>query len=223
MSGLTVWALETLRRDSAEASFRVMGRLQRLYLVAMTPKSMYMDGQGKRTDFRPQSIWKKALKDEGEYALPFGSTQQYWKTFNNCQRPGGGGRFFPAELVLLPMGILGPEALVLGNIKKDARSNITTPPGKYSTNIPGFYKQSRELQHRQATSSSSNLTLLEMLASEGPRTADEAPMEPSPSICQRATTAYEWPSGSMNKPQQTVLSERVNITKRRIPTLFEIL
>jgi len=51
----------------------------------------------------------------------------------------GSERFFPAELVLLSMGFLGPEELVLGDIEKDARSNIKTPPGKYSTSIPGVF------------------------------------------------------------------------------------
>jgi glutamate synthase (NADH) len=52
----------------------------------------------------------------------------------------GSEQYFPADLVLLSMGFLGPEERVLGNeVEKDARKNIKTPPGKYSTNIPGVF------------------------------------------------------------------------------------
>lgn len=52
----------------------------------------------------------------------------------------GSQQFFPADLVLLSMGFLGPEARVLGDdIEKDARKNVKTPQGKYSTNIEGIF------------------------------------------------------------------------------------
>ncbi|EKV13028.1 Glutamate synthase Glt1, putative [Penicillium digitatum] len=52
----------------------------------------------------------------------------------------GSEQFFPADLVLLSMGFLGPEDRVLGEeIELDPRKNIKTPPGHYSTNIPGVY------------------------------------------------------------------------------------
>ena len=52
----------------------------------------------------------------------------------------GSEKFFPADLVLLSMGFLGPEDRVLGgSIEKDARKNIKTPPGMYNTNIPGVF------------------------------------------------------------------------------------
>jgi glutamate synthase (NADPH/NADH) len=52
----------------------------------------------------------------------------------------GSQQFFPADLVLLSMGFLGPETRVLGDeIEKDARKNIKTPVGKYSTNIEGVF------------------------------------------------------------------------------------
>ncbi|KAF2489395.1 Bromodomain-containing protein [Lophium mytilinum] len=76
-------------------------------------------------------------------------------------------------------------------------------------------KQLRELQHRQTTNSSSKPTPLEMPASEEPQTTDRAPMEPVQPIHQPAATAYEWPSGPMNEPQQTFLLERVNMTKKK--------
>ncbi|KAK0732600.1 hypothetical protein B0T21DRAFT_412768 [Apiosordaria backusii] len=52
----------------------------------------------------------------------------------------GSQQFFPADLVLLSMGFLGPEARVLGDeIEKDARKNVKTPAGKYSTNVDGIF------------------------------------------------------------------------------------
>ena len=52
----------------------------------------------------------------------------------------GSEQFFPADLVLLSMGFLGPEDRLLGTeVEKDARKNIKTPPGKYSTNLPGVF------------------------------------------------------------------------------------
>jgi glutamate synthase (NADPH/NADH) len=52
----------------------------------------------------------------------------------------GSQQFFPADLVLLSMGFLGPEQRILGDeIEKDARKNVKTPPGKYSTNIEGVF------------------------------------------------------------------------------------
>ncbi|KAF2397227.1 glutamate synthase-like protein [Trichodelitschia bisporula] len=52
----------------------------------------------------------------------------------------GTEEFFPAELVLLSMGFLGPEGRVLGDsIEKDARKNVKTPQGHYNTNVPGVF------------------------------------------------------------------------------------
>ncbi|KAK4167329.1 putative glutamate synthase [NADPH] [Cladorrhinum sp. PSN259] len=52
----------------------------------------------------------------------------------------GSQQFFPADLVLLSMGFLGPEGRVLGDeIEKDPRKNVKTPPGKYSTNVEGVF------------------------------------------------------------------------------------
>ncbi|MCJ1417933.1 glutamate synthase [NADH] [Xylographa parallela] len=52
----------------------------------------------------------------------------------------GSEQYFPADLVLLSMGFLGPEDRLLGTeVEKDARKNIKTPPGKYNTNLPGVF------------------------------------------------------------------------------------
>lgn len=52
----------------------------------------------------------------------------------------GSEQFFPADLVLLSMGFLGPEDRLLGtDVEKDARKNIKTPPGQYTTNLEGVF------------------------------------------------------------------------------------
>ncbi|KAI4266545.1 MAG: hypothetical protein L6R38_008675 [Xanthoria sp. 2 TBL-2021] len=52
----------------------------------------------------------------------------------------GSEQFFPAQLVMLSMGFLGPDDRMLGtDVEKDARKNIKTPPGKYNTNLPGVF------------------------------------------------------------------------------------
>jgi glutamate synthase (NADH) len=52
----------------------------------------------------------------------------------------GSEQFFPADLVLLSMGFLGPEDRLLGSdVEKDKRSNIKTPPGQYDTNLAGVF------------------------------------------------------------------------------------
>lgn len=52
----------------------------------------------------------------------------------------GSEEFFPADLVLLAMGFLGPEQRAIGDeVEKDPRTNVKTPAGKYSTNIDGVF------------------------------------------------------------------------------------
>ncbi|KAK4688846.1 glutamate synthase (NADH), partial [Tremellales sp. Uapishka_1] len=53
----------------------------------------------------------------------------------------GSEEFFPCQLVLLALGFLGPqkECISALDVKTDPRSNIMTPAGKYSTNVPGVF------------------------------------------------------------------------------------
>lgn len=52
----------------------------------------------------------------------------------------GSEEFFPADLILLSMGFMGPEQRVFADsIELDGRKNVKTPQGKYSTNIPGVF------------------------------------------------------------------------------------
>jgi glutamate synthase (NADH) len=58
----------------------------------------------------------------------------------NMKPVEGSEEFFEADLVLLSMGFLGPEdRLFGGEVEKDVRSNIKTPPGQYDTSLPGVF------------------------------------------------------------------------------------
>ncbi|MCS7260149.1 MAG: glutamate synthase subunit beta, partial [Anaerolineae bacterium] len=70
-----------------------------------------------------------------------------WKAgADNSGRPmphevPGSEQVWPAQLVLLAMGFIGPESLLLEQlgIERDARSNVKTPPGSYRTNVRGVF------------------------------------------------------------------------------------
>lgn len=50
--------------------------------------------------------------------------------------------FYPADIVFIAMGFLGPESEVLKqlNVAQDARmTNIVTPAGRYSTSVPKVF------------------------------------------------------------------------------------
>lgn len=53
----------------------------------------------------------------------------------------GSEEFFPAQLVLLAMGFLGPEPLLVSRLglETDARSNFKAEYGKFATSIPGIF------------------------------------------------------------------------------------
>lgn len=54
----------------------------------------------------------------------------------------GSQKFFPAQLIFLALGFLGPEgdAVKALGVKQDARTNVQTPgPKKYSTNVEGVF------------------------------------------------------------------------------------
>ena len=53
----------------------------------------------------------------------------------------GSERVFPAQLVLLAMGFLGPESPLLDQlgVEKDARTNAKADHGKFATNVPGVF------------------------------------------------------------------------------------
>jgi len=53
----------------------------------------------------------------------------------------GSEKYYPAELVFLALGFLGPqpEAIEALGVIQDARSNIKTPNKKFSTNVEGVF------------------------------------------------------------------------------------
>ncbi|KAJ2895576.1 glutamate synthase [Zalerion maritima] len=96
-------------------------------------------------DPREYSIMSEEFIDDGEGNVQGIKTVRVEWT----KSPSGGWdmkkaensqEFFKADLVLLSMGFLGPEARVLGDdIEKDKRKNVKTPPGSYATNVPGVF------------------------------------------------------------------------------------
>jgi glutamate synthase (NADPH/NADH) len=60
-----------------------------------------------------------------------------WK----MEEVSGSEQFFPAQLVFLALGFLGPESEIIKTleVEVDGRTNIQTPPKKYSTNVPGVF------------------------------------------------------------------------------------
>lgn len=96
-------------------------------------------------DPREYCILSKEFVDDGEGKIKGINTVKVEWTKSasggwDMKQVEGSEQFFPADLVLLSMGFLGPEDKVMGGvIEKDPRKNIKTPPGKYSTNLPGVF------------------------------------------------------------------------------------
>ena len=96
-------------------------------------------------DPREYCIMSSSFVDDGSGKVKGINTQRVEWTRSasggwDMKKIEGSEQFFPADLVLLAMGFLGPEDRVLGEeIEKDARKNVKTPAGKYSTNIPGIF------------------------------------------------------------------------------------
>jgi glutamate synthase (NADPH/NADH) small chain len=85
------------------------------------------------------------LGDADGHVRELRTTQVDWSAANNGGPPfkpvAGSERIFPADLVLLAMGFLGPEPTVaqqLG-VELDPRTNYKAEHEKYSTNVPGVF------------------------------------------------------------------------------------
>lgn len=59
----------------------------------------------------------------------------------------GSEKYFPADLILLAMGFLGPEKIVPTDLQlpMDGRGNIQTPNGGYGTSNPKVFAAGGEL------------------------------------------------------------------------------
>ncbi|WBW70915.1 glutamate synthase (GOGAT) Glt1 [Schizosaccharomyces osmophilus] len=97
-------------------------------------------------DFREYSILTKNFeKDEDGNVKGIHTVRIEW-TKNSKGRwimkeVRNSEEFFPADLVILALGFLGPEeqATASMNIRRDARSNISTPHKSYQTSVPNVY------------------------------------------------------------------------------------
>ena len=88
---------------------------------------------------------KKFIGDDNGHVKELHSVQVEWAKGDNG-RPFpkeilGTEKVWPAELVLLAMGFLGPEDTVLEqlDIERDERSNARAEHGKFATSVEGVF------------------------------------------------------------------------------------
>ncbi len=106
-----------------EEAAAVFGSDPRKYLV--TAKKFVGDAEGRVKEIRIVDVeWQK--DDKGRF-IP--------------KEVPGSERTFPAQIVLLAMGFLGPEETVLKglSVEQDERSNAKAEYGKFSTNVKGVF------------------------------------------------------------------------------------
>jgi len=89
---------------------------------------------------------KKFVGDENGRVKEIHTVEIEWVTGDNGNRPTlreipGTEKVWPAQLVLLSMGFLGPEDTLLNGlgVERDARSNAKAEYGDFATNIPGVF------------------------------------------------------------------------------------
>ncbi|PCG96316.1 Glutamate synthase, central-N [Penicillium occitanis (nom. inval.)] len=96
-------------------------------------------------DPREYSIMSKEFVDDGNgHVKGINTVRVEWTKSASggwdMKTVEGSEQFFPADLVMLSMGFLGPEDRLLGEeIERDARKNVKTAPGQYATNVPGVF------------------------------------------------------------------------------------
>ena len=98
------------------------------------------------SDPRQYSIMtKKFVGDDDGNVKEVHTVQVEWVAGSNG-RPSpreipGTEKVWPAQLVLLSMGFLGPEDILLGQlaVQRDERSNVKTEQGGYATNVKGVF------------------------------------------------------------------------------------
>jgi glutamate synthase (NADPH/NADH) small chain len=89
---------------------------------------------------------KKFVGDENGHVKELHTVQIKWVTGSNGNRPHleeipGTEKIWPAQLVLLSMGFLGPEDTLLDQlgIERDGRSNARAEHGRFETSLPGVF------------------------------------------------------------------------------------
>lgn len=93
-----------------------------------------------------QIMTKRFVGDDSGHVKEIHTVDIEWTTGQNGQRPGpkeipGTEQVWPAQLVLLSMGFLGPEDTLLGQlgVARDERSNVKTEANQYATSLPGVF------------------------------------------------------------------------------------
>jgi glutamate synthase (NADPH) small chain len=87
---------------------------------------------------------KRFIGDEHGHVKELHTVLTEWVKDNGRFAPRevpGTDKVYPAQLVLLAMGFLGPENTVLDqlSVEKDPRSNAKAEHGKFATNVPGVF------------------------------------------------------------------------------------
>ena len=89
---------------------------------------------------------KRFVGDEQGQVKAVHTVQIKWVTGNNGHRPHpeeipGTEQVWPADLVLLSMGFLGPEDSLLDQlgVERDGRSNARAEHGQFATSLPGVF------------------------------------------------------------------------------------
>jgi glutamate synthase (NADPH/NADH) small chain len=90
-------------------------------------------------------LTKKFVADDDGNVKELHTVQIEW-VFNNGERPHfneipGTEKVWPAQLVLLSMGFLGPENPLLEQlgVEQDERSNAKAEYGKFATSVDGVF------------------------------------------------------------------------------------
>jgi len=117
------WPKRLLVDYGQQESEAVQGSDPREYLV-MTKKIEQDDNGNVKAVHTVNIEWKK--NPEGQM-IP--------------QEVAGSEKVYPADLVLLAMGFLGPEGKVLDDlgVEKDSRSNAKAEYGEFNTNVEGVF------------------------------------------------------------------------------------
>lgn len=88
---------------------------------------------------------KRFVGDENGHVKGIETVEIEWKRDDNGRMApvevAGSEKFWPAQLVLLAMGFLGPEDQMLEQlgIDRDARSNVKADYGKFETSVQGVF------------------------------------------------------------------------------------
>lgn len=87
---------------------------------------------------------KEFLGDEDGRVQAIRVVDVRWESNGNGPKPveiSGSERIWPAQLVILAMGFLGPEYPLLTQlgVVQDSRSNVAAEYGRFATNVPGVF------------------------------------------------------------------------------------